>query len=133
MASDKKCRILMLRGGGIHGSYEAGVLKSIVEQMPAEDIKYDYVSGVSIGAINASIFALFAPGEEKEAAELIVKSYDGQASSDAYDAYSPLIFAPFMHDSMTDNTKFVERLENLMVDKPFKRKLSILSADMLTA
>ena len=59
----------MLKGGGIHGAYESGVLKSIVEQMPAEDIKYDYISGVSIGAINASYLALFPPGQEKEAAE----------------------------------------------------------------
>ena len=94
VAREKKCRILMLRGGGIHGSYEAGVLKSIVEQMPAEDIKYDYVTGVSIGAINASLFALFAPGEEKEAAELLLRSYDGHSSTDSFDAYSPLIFAP---------------------------------------
>ena len=60
--SDGKCRILSLRGGGVHGSFEVGVLQSIVDMMPSNDIKYDYVSGVSIGALNAAIFALFEPG-----------------------------------------------------------------------
>lgn len=61
-SDDGKCRILSLRGGGVHGSFEVGVLQSIVDMMPSNDIKYDYVSGVSIGALNAAIFALFEPG-----------------------------------------------------------------------
>lgn len=95
----------MLKGGGVHGSYESGVLKSMVDHMAAEDIRYDYVSGVSIGAVNAAIFALFPPGEEKEAVDLIVTLYDGHSSSNFYDSYSPRIFAPFVHDSISDNSK----------------------------
>ena len=61
-SDDGKCRILSFRGGGVHGSYEVGALKAIVEGMAADEIRYDYVSGVSVGALNASIFATFAPG-----------------------------------------------------------------------
>ena len=78
LADDGKCRILALRGGGVHGAFEAGVLQALTERMPANEIKYDYVSGVSVGAMNASIIALFPPGDEKEAVEYLVQNlYDG--------------------------------------------------------
>ena len=65
---DGKCRILSFRGGGVHGSYEVGVLNALVDLMPEEELRYDYVTGVSIGAVNASIFATFEKGDEKSAA-----------------------------------------------------------------
>ena len=65
---DGKCRILSFRGGGVHGSYEVGVLNALVDLLPEEELRYDYVTGVSIGAVNASIFATFEKGDEKSAA-----------------------------------------------------------------
>lgn len=59
LSKDGKCRVLALRGGGVHGSFEVGVLKAFLDGLDPEDIQYDYVSGVSIGAINASILALY--------------------------------------------------------------------------
>ena len=79
----EKCRILSFHGGGIHGSFEAGVLKALMEHMPTEEVKYDIISGVSIGAINAAVFALYPKGEEKEAAELIMSQYEGKSSTDS--------------------------------------------------
>ena len=52
--TDGKCRILSLRGGGIHGAFEVGVLKALVDNMPPEEVRYDYIAGVSIGAYNAA-------------------------------------------------------------------------------
>ena len=130
-SNEKKCRILMLKGGGIHGAYESGVLKSIVEQMPAEDIKYDYVSGVSIGAVNASFIALFPPGQEKEAAEGLWSKYDGHSSADIMEPYTPSILAGFFHNSLLDSTKFKDQIEEFLADSPFKRKLSLISTNLL--
>ena len=31
LSPDGKCRILALRGGGVHGSLEVGVMKALVE------------------------------------------------------------------------------------------------------
>ena len=70
--TDGKCRILSLRGGGIHGSFEVGVLKGLVDLMPHKEIKYDYIAGVSIGAYNAAQFATFQIGSEKEAVEYML-------------------------------------------------------------
>jgi NTE family protein len=67
----KKCRALALRGGGTKGSYEVGVLKAFSEHLPPEEIMYDVVVGVSIGAMNGGAFSLFPLGEEKEAIEYL--------------------------------------------------------------
>lgn len=54
LSADGKCRVLALRGGGVHGSFEIGVLKAFVENLDPIDVQYDIVSGVSIGALIAS-------------------------------------------------------------------------------
>ncbi|WOE76509.1 patatin-like phospholipase family protein [Alterisphingorhabdus coralli] len=44
---------LVLQGGGALGSYQAGVYEAMV----AQDIRIDWVAGISIGAINSAIIA----------------------------------------------------------------------------
>lgn len=45
---------------------------------------YDYVAGVSIGSVNASYFALFPKGQEKEAIDSLAALYDGRPTSDFF-------------------------------------------------
>ncbi len=66
-SDDFVCRALALRGGGTKGAYEVGVLKGFVKHFLPEDYKYDVVVGVSIGAINSAILALYPPGQEAAA------------------------------------------------------------------
>lgn len=47
------CVALVLQGGGALGSYQAGVIEALMQA----GIEVDWVSGISIGAINAAIFA----------------------------------------------------------------------------
>ena len=68
-SDDGKCRILSFRGGGVHGAYEVGALRAILEGMPSDEVMYDYVGGVSVGALNAAIFATTEPGKEQEAVD----------------------------------------------------------------
>jgi predicted acylesterase/phospholipase RssA len=65
----KKCRALALEGGGDMGSYEVGILKAYVENLPPEEVMYDVVTGVSVGSINAAALSLHDIGKEKEAVE----------------------------------------------------------------
>jgi len=57
---------------------------------------------VSIGAINASIFSVYPPGEEKAAAKAIASVYENYSSSDLFTFYKPIILAPFKHNSLAD-------------------------------
>lgn len=47
------CVALVLQGGGALGSYQAGV----IEGLASSGIRIDWVAGISIGAVNAAIFA----------------------------------------------------------------------------
>ena len=48
---------LVLQGGGALGAYQAGVIQGLEEK----GIEVDWVAGISIGAVNAAIFAGNAP------------------------------------------------------------------------
>jgi predicted acylesterase/phospholipase RssA len=71
----KKCHALVLSGGGAHGSYEAGVMWSLFKSKP-EDFKYDVVTGVSAGSINALAFSAFEIGDELNFIEWISKTWE---------------------------------------------------------
>ena len=51
------------------------MLKSFVEELDSNELHYDYISGVSIGAVNGASFALFDFGQEKDAVEFLEDLY----------------------------------------------------------
>lgn len=59
--SDAKsiCRGITFQGGGSHGAYEAGAFHALTSLLPPEDTEYDYVTGVSVGAINTGGMAMY--------------------------------------------------------------------------
>lgn len=73
---------MALRGGGIHGVYEAGALKALVEVLEPFEVAYDIVSGVSVGALNSALLAVHPRGEEKKAVEEMVSLYENTKFDD---------------------------------------------------
>jgi NTE family protein len=67
---------LVLSGGGARGAYEAGVMLYLREALPAilgrhpGDVRFDIISGVSIGAVNACFLASTAHEPETQARQL---------------------------------------------------------------
>lgn len=64
--SDGPRRALVLSGGGARGAYEAGVLRYILDTIPAEtgeSVDFDILAGTSVGAVNTAWMAsaLHAP------------------------------------------------------------------------
>ncbi|MBB3459098.1 NTE family protein [Rhizobium sp. BK313] len=55
-------KVFVLQGGGALGSYQAGAFEALREV----DIEPDWIAGISIGAINASIMAGNVPGQRLE-------------------------------------------------------------------
>ena len=51
------------------------MLKAFVEELDPLDLHYDYISGISIGAVNGATFALFDFGQEKEAVDFLHDLY----------------------------------------------------------
>lgn len=57
-----------MEGGGDKGAYQVGVLQGLTELLPANEVAYDFIVGVSAGALNACIMSQFPQGNETEAA-----------------------------------------------------------------
>lgn len=76
------CRALSMSGGGSRGCYEAGAVWGLVNNLPASEVAWDVVSGISTGSLNAAGFSLFPKGKELDAVNLIKDVWLGITSSD---------------------------------------------------
>jgi predicted acylesterase/phospholipase RssA len=122
--SAQKCRALALRGGGTKGNYEVGVLQSFLEHLPPEEIQYDVVVGVSIGAVNAATIGMYEKGREKEAFATL-KDYWSDLETDQifvqWPTWGPI--AGLWKNSLFDSTPTHDRI-NQRLKNPMRRKVS---------
>ena len=51
-----------MSGGGSKGAYAVGVMATVVDMLEHHENKYDVISGVSVGSINALGFSIFDYG-----------------------------------------------------------------------
>ena len=124
LPDDGKCRVLAMRGGGTKGAYEVGALKAMADMLEPIDIAYDVLAGVSIGALNAAMFATFERGQEREAIEAMEHLWRTTAVMDLWDnwpTFGPL--AVFYKQSMFDNSKMRRMVHEVMEGTWFKRML----------
>jgi len=105
LGPDGKCRVLALRGGGIHGAYEVGVMKAFAEFLDPKDIAYDIFSGVSIGGLNAATLALFPPGKEKEAIAEMEDLFINHGANEHWSYWPYYVIEPFYKKSFVDFSK----------------------------
>jgi predicted acylesterase/phospholipase RssA len=66
---------LVLQGGGALGAYELGVIQRLLE---VEDLSFDVVAGVSIGAVNAAVL-VGGHGDPRQALEAIWEDFSVSA------------------------------------------------------
>jgi predicted acylesterase/phospholipase RssA len=60
-----KCRGLAFAGSGDKGPYQIGAFKGLYDSLGSEEIKYDVVTGVSVGALNAMLLSQYKKGDEE--------------------------------------------------------------------
>lgn len=66
------CLGLVMEGGGDKGAYEAGVLRGFATHLPSQDVQYDVVSGISVGALNSAFVSRYPIGQENKLTEDMV-------------------------------------------------------------
>lgn len=134
--NSKKCRALVLEGGGDQGSYQIGVLKGFVENLPKEDVMYDVVTGVSVGSINAVALSLHEIGEEKAAIEWMYGLWSKLKKSDIYISWPfGLLEGVFFEEGLWDNSPQKDFLANTFAEftaKKLYRKININTVDFDT-
>ena len=118
---NNKCYVLALEGGGDRGSYQAGVIKGLIDNLPTEKSQYDVVTGISVGAINAAGLSNFQIGKEKDAGNFLVEMW--RTLKGYYSIFENWKFGPIQ--GLLNET-------GLFNTKPLKNLLSgILSSDKI--
>ena len=98
------CRGLVLQGGSDKGAYQAGALQGILEALGSEEISYDVISGVTIGAVNAAWMSQFPKGMEEPMMDELLDFWLTMKSSDIYKDWAGgviqgLLFEPALYDT----------------------------------
>lgn len=118
------------------GSYQVGVLKSFVDYLPAEDIVYDVITGVSVGSINAMAIALHEKGNEKAAIDWMINLWGQLQASNIYTNWPLGIIQGLLYkEGIWNNLGEVEYLNRTLDSFPARklyRKLEISTVDLDT-
>lgn len=73
-----------MSGGGAKGAYQNGAIWQMVRTLPPMDVRYQVMSGVSAGAINAGGYGLFAVGDELNASQFMVDTWQSLNTSNLW-------------------------------------------------
>lgn len=122
VSDDQYCRVLALAGGGDAGSYQAGVIKGLVDTEPTTH--WDIITGISVGSLNGAGLSIFDIGQEKEAADFLVNIWKNiKGHKDIYQNYwlGPL-YGLLESSGIYDTSPLKDLLTNIVKDKTLKRK-----------
>ncbi len=128
-AFDGKCRILALRGGGVRGAYEVGAIKAFVENLEPIEYAYDYISGISVGALNAAVMAKYSRGEEAAGLADLLKMYKENLFSEFLKPWPYILAQAFTRSSILDVSEGYKFFDRMIGNDVFKRKISYTSAN----
>lgn len=122
MSDDNICRVLTLAGGGDAGSYQAGVIKGLVDAEP--ETHWDVVTGISVGSLNGAGLSIFEVGKEKEAADFLINVWRNiKGHKDIYENYwlGPL-YGLLNKSGIYDTTPLRQLLTKIVDKRSLKRK-----------
>ena len=89
-AMSAECYALALEGGGGRGAYEAGVLSVLATSAKAGNIKWNAITGVSIGAVNAGIMSQYPLGQEAAMSQQLINFWSSlNGTEDIFTEWSP--------------------------------------------
>eukprot|EP00164_Ancoracysta_twista_P001678 GFYU01002201.1.p1 GENE.GFYU01002201.1~~GFYU01002201.1.p1 ORF type:complete len:387 (-),score=81.66 GFYU01002201.1:156-1316(-) len=129
----KKCRAVALEGGGDKGAYEAGVLYELVKQLPAEEVQWDVVTGISAGSMITAAMSVYAIGDEKNMADYLLETATNITKSDIYSRWAPggEVRGLLLEKGMFNTTPLYHFLEHTF-QKGVKDRRIVVGATSLT-
>ena len=133
-----KCRALCLEGGGDAGSWQAGVISGFVKNLPASEVQYDVISGISVGSMNGLYIATYPKGSEPQMVDDLLSRWRDLSRDKVFKPWSgfyavSMIEAFLNKPSILDNSPLKDSLDDYMKDKEIYRKLSIGITDATNA
>lgn len=125
-----QCKALTMRAGGVKGMYQVGILQSLYDHLPIEEIAYDVTTGASIGAVNAATIGMFAKGNETEAYKMLYDDWADLSTDQIFvewPHWGPI--AGFWKPSFFDDTPTHNRINTRLLN-PFKRRVAFQSVNI---
>ena len=92
----------------MHGAFEVGALKALVNNLDPLEVHYDYLSGVSVGAIISSYFSIYDFGKEKEAIQSLEEMF--MTNKPFFKFWPTYVLEPFWKSSIIDPTQLYDLL-----------------------
>lgn len=122
LALSEKCYGLALEGGGSRGAYEASVIYTLVNNLPPEEVRWNVVTGVSTGALNAGGLSMFPYGHEKEAAQFLMDVWRNiEGNSDIYRDWPLGETEGFlMQSGVYTNAPLIKLVDRLISSRPHR-------------
>ena len=118
------------------GSYEVGVLKSFVDYLPPDEVKYDVITGVSVGSINAMAISLHQIGEEKKAIDWMLSLWGNLTAKDIYvDWLAGIAQGIFFEEGLWNNVgekDFLNKTIANFTDRKLYRRVNMNTVDFDT-
>lgn len=115
----KSCKVLALSGGGSKGAYEAGVLYGLVNtDSDKSKYEYDVITGVSTGAINTALVALWEKGSEVEMVDYLSEMWQTTNAADVYTQWKPLgpVTGLFSKSGLLDTSPAIPYLNSVFAE-----------------
>lgn len=129
-ANAKKCRALALSGGGDKGAYEAAVYVGLVNNLPAEEVSYDVVVGVSAGSLNALGLSSFESTDVQNASDFIFALWNSIPNYKAFGNWpGGILQGLFFKKGIFDLSPGREWVSDNLGDMTIKRKTSFATVD----
>ena len=111
------CTALVFSGGANNGAWEAGVLWGLVNYGNPEDFKYDVLSGISAGAINAIALVGWKIGDELNAAQWLSDMWRNLHTSDVWTEWTlSIVSGLLIQPGIVDNSPLYRYLTNIMYE-----------------
>lgn len=131
--SGEVCRALSLSGGGSRGCYEVGALWALVNNLPADEVSWDVISGISTGSLNTAGMSMFPKGKEVDAMELLKNVWLNITGPDNIFVEWPegVVFSLLTRPSLFDTTP-LRNLVSKVLTEPIARKIVVGTTSLNT-
>ena len=129
------CTALVLSGGASRGAWEAGVLWGLTHYGDPNNFKYDVVTGVSAGSINAIVLAGWPIGQEKEFTETLTDLWRNLKNENVWKKWaSEIIEGFFIKRGLLDDSPLLPFLNNTIMTNftDYARPITIAAAEVNT-
>eukprot|EP00349_Pseudokeronopsis_sp_Brazil_P011324 CAMPEP_0202977544 /NCGR_PEP_ID=MMETSP1396-20130829/84304_1 /ASSEMBLY_ACC=CAM_ASM_000872 /TAXON_ID= /ORGANISM="Pseudokeronopsis sp., Strain Brazil" /LENGTH=353 /DNA_ID=CAMNT_0049716299 /DNA_START=66 /DNA_END=1127 /DNA_ORIENTATION=- len=119
-----------MSGGGSRAAYQAGAIYELIESLPAEDVTWDIVSGVSGGAMNAARMSSYSVGDELSMAEGLKVFWHEMATEDIWKMWEGGLVEGILNQSgVFNSTPAEETVTKMYSEMPPKRGMVVSSVD----